>query len=235
VRFLAALAAAVAAAFVAAGSAVAAQDSTCPNGILASGIYLNVTVNSFCSTSGSVLIRGNLSVNGGGVFNTSGGSVFVAGSVAVFPTGVLNLVESTVLHGVSADRATSMIVAADEIDGGVQILGGGGGPSGSCERSDVPLTGIPEAVVAENEIGGSVAVGSYRGCVAAVIENLIGGSLSFVNNTVGAPDGNIIGSNLITHNLFCKGNVPNPSLNIFGLNSVGGSVNFPGQCVDLVP
>jgi hypothetical protein len=239
-RLLLALVGAMGAAFVAAGSAGAA-DSTCPNGILSPGVYTNVTVSSFCSLSGSgtVSIRGNLTVNGGGTFNGAPcTNLFVGGSVQVFATGVLDLTgfcsEKVVFHGVSADRANSVDLRGISIGGGVLISGGGGGPSGACERSDVPLTGVPFNALEDNEIGGSVSIGFYRGCWMGIFRNSISGSVNYNFNTVEDSDGNEIGDNSIGGNLFCQGNSPAVQFGDSGAgpNSVGGAVSR--QCLAVV-
>jgi hypothetical protein len=241
VRLLLGLVAATAAAFVAAGSAGAAQDSACPNGILAPGAYQNVTVSSFCSLTGSgtVFIRGNLTVNPGGVFNGAPcTNLFVGGSVAVFATGVIDLTgfcsDKVLFHGLSADRANSVDLRGISIDGGLLISGGGGGPSGACERSDVPLTGVPFNAIEDNEIGGSVNIGNYRGCWQGLFRNSIGGSVNYSFNTVEDPDGNEIADNSIGGNLYCQGNVPAPQFGDSGggVNSVGGTTFR--QCLNVV-
>jgi len=238
-RLLAALAVAGVAAFVAAGSAGAAADSNCPGGILASGLYNNVTVNGFCSTNGEVWIKGNLVVNPGGAFTNNSFFTIVNGSVQVWTGGVLLLANAALTHGVSADHPSSIDVESSSIGGGVLVNGGGGPTANSCNRGDVPLTFRPSLFVGENEIAGSVNVGGRGGCFNVVATNEIGGSLTFVNNQADAvggrvPGGNFVAQNFIDGNLFCKNNNPHPVLGEGGVNTVLGSVNFPGDCFDLV-
>lgn len=235
IRHVIACAAVALAALVATGSAGAAGNSNCPDGHLASGTYLNVVVNGFCATSGPVTIRGNLVVNGGGAFDTSNGAVAVGGSVQVFPTGVLQLFNSTVNHAVTSDRANSMVISGNEIFGGVQIAGGGGGPANACARSDVPLTGQPFNAIEDNEIIGNVNIGQYRGCWQGMFRNLILGNVNYNFNTLDDSDGNEIATNTITGNLYCQANSPAVQIGDSGgaLNSVGGTTFR--QCLAVVP
>ena len=225
IRLLVALAVAGVAAVVAAGSAGAAQDSTCPDGILASGIYNNVSVTGSCTATGEVLIKGNLTVNGNSVFDAGqGGTIF--GNVQAWNGSVL-ILESFEIHGVSASAAKSVILEEDTL-GSALIQGGGGAPLGACSRHDVPVTGDPIVDVAFNEALGTVSIGGRGGCANSIFDNTISGGVNFVNNQADPTDGNSVDPNTISGNLFCKNNSPHPSG--AGTNSVWGTINFPGDC-----
>ena len=227
VRLLAALLAAGVAASIAAGSAGAAADSNCPGGTLAGGIYNNVVVNSTCTATGEIWIKGNLTVNGNGAFLATFGGI-INGNVQSWPGSVLILEGFSMTHGVSASNAQSVFLEGNLIGQGVLIQGGGGVPAGACSRHDVPITHSPIAVVLGNEVVGSVSIGGRGGCENWIVENEIAGSVNFVNNQADPTEGNAVALNLITSNLFCKNNNPHPAGN--GSNSVGGTINFPGDC-----
>ena len=226
VRLLVALAVAGVAAFVAAGSAGAAADSTCPGGILASGIYNNVTVTGTCTASGEVWIKGNLTVNGNSVFDATFGTI--NGNVQAWNGSVLSLDSFSITHSVSASGARSVVLISDRFGQGVLIQGGGGAPVGACNRHDVPLTGVPGAEVIDSEVVGTVSIAGRGGCFNEIASNAISGGVNFVNNQADGVSGfNEVGFNSISGNLFCKNNSPHP----FALgNSVGGTINFPGDC-----
>jgi len=131
VRLLVALAVAGVAAFVAAGSAGAAADSTCPGGILASGIYNNVVVTGTCKATGEIWIKGNLTVNGNSAFDAEFGGI-INGNVQAWPGSVLLLDGFSITHGVSASGAQDIDLEDNDIGQGVLIQGGGGPPVGAC-------------------------------------------------------------------------------------------------------
>jgi hypothetical protein len=227
VRLLVALAVAGVAAFVAAGSAGAAADSTCPGGILASGIYNNVTVTGTCTASGEVWIKGNLTVNGNSVFDATFGTI--NGNVQAWSGSVLSLDSFSITHSVSASGARSVVLISDRFGQGVLIQGGGGATVGACSRHDVPVTQQPIAEVFANDVVGTVSIAGRGGCVNEIANNSISGGVNFVNNRADVNGGfNGIFFNVISGNLFCKNNSPHPSGN--GTNSVGGTINFPGDC-----
>jgi len=227
-RFLVALTAAATAALGAVGSAGAAQDSTCPGGTLSSGIYNNVSVTGTCTASGAVFIKGNLNVNGNSVFNAQFGGT-INGNVQAWNGSVLFLRDFDVTHSVSASGAQSVILASNTLGQGVLIQGGGGAPAGACSRHDVPVTQQPIAEVFANDVVGTVSIAGRGGCVNEIANNAISGGVNFVNNQADVSGGfNGIFFNVISGNLFCKNNSPHPSGN--GTNSVGGTINFPGDC-----
>jgi len=226
-RLLAALVIAGVAAFVAAGSAGAAADSNCPGGTLSSGIYNNVVVNGTCTATGEIWIKGNLNVNGNSVFDAEHGGT-INGNVQAWNGSVLILIGFGVTHSVSASGAQSVVLIEDGLSQGALIQGGGGAPAGACTRHDVPVTHFPEAFVAGNEVIGTVSIAGRGGCENSIEENEISGSVNFVNNQADVSEGNAVGFNLIGGNLFCKNNSPHPGGN--GTNTVGGTINFPGDC-----
>jgi hypothetical protein len=237
VRFLAAMVAAGAAAFIAAGSAGAAADSTCPGGILASGIYNNVSVTGTCTATGEIWIKGNLNVSGNSVFDAEHGGT-INGNVQAWPGSVLILVGLGVTHGVSASGAKAVVLLGDGLGQGALIQGGGGPASGACQRRDVPVIIVPAVLIESTTVIGNVTIAGRGGCLNALLGNEIGGSVQFVNNTADnvpgvLTGGNFVASNLILGNLFCMNNSPHPSLDGGGLNSVGGTVKFPGDCFGL--
>src|SRR5262245_28105899 len=187
VRFLAALAAVAAAAFVAAGSAGAASNHICNNDVLGPGDYLNVSVTGFCNLNTfGAHIHGSLFVQGGSSFNgATGGFLIVDGGISVSASGVLvldgfgNTDNMRILHGISADRPNSVVLHSIFIAaGGVQVQGGGGNKVGSCERSDVPLTGVPYINLEDSFLGGNLTWNGYHGCWDGFFRNAIVGSVT---------------------------------------------------------
>jgi hypothetical protein len=226
IRLLAALVVVGVAAFMAAGSAGAAGDSTCPGGTLNSGIYNNVSVTGTCTATGDIWIKGNLTVNGNSVFDAEHGGT-INGNVQAWNGSVLELQGFSVTHGVSASGAKSVELVLDNLGQGVLIQGGGGAPTGACNRHDVPITGVPEARVDSNEVLGNVTIAGRGGCGNAIFSNEVSGNVNFVNNMAGSSSEQFVQSNVISGNLFCKNNNPHP---ILGGNIVGGTINFPGDC-----
>jgi hypothetical protein len=227
IRLLVALAVTGVAAFVAAGSAGAAADSTCPGGILASGVYNNVSVTGTCTATGKVWIKGNLTVNGNSAFLGAPQGGTINGNVQAWNGSVLDLFRFHVTHSVSAVGAQSVVLFQDLLGQGVLIQGGGGPTAGACDRNDVPGTDQPVAEVIANLIVGSVSIAGRGGCFTELDNNSISGGVNFVNNQADPSVGNLVFENSIGGNLFCKNNSPHPT--VFG-NIVGGTINFPGDC-----
>jgi hypothetical protein len=128
---------------------------------------------------------------------------------------------------VVADRA-SVIFRGVTIGGDVTIGGGGGGPSGACARSDVPVSFVPCNALEDSAVGGSVPVSGYRGCWKGFFRDTIGGNVTLLTNTVEDPDDNELADNSVGNNLKCCLNAPAPH---FG-DSGGGSTRWGGSCWD---
>jgi hypothetical protein len=156
--------------------------------------------------------------------------------VAVNPGGVLDLFDASVNHSVTSDRARSIFLNATTIGfggtNGILIQGAAAGTQvGACSRHDVPVLGVPLAIVENSNIAGNVTIDGFVGCDAGIGSNGIGGSVTFTNNRSDTNGGgNQITENTIGGNLFCKMNQPPPT---GAPNSIGGTVN-PSACSNLV-
>jgi hypothetical protein len=147
----------------------------------------------------------------------------------------------------TAVRAQGVVVHSAWIGGNVSVLGGGGGAAGLACRAQHP--GKPPIKALEPwsldpslyftpvytdfedaTIGGSIDITGLNSCWLGTLRNQIGGSASFVANTMGDPDAMEIGSNLITGNMDCRANLPKVQFGDGGQapNTVGRRAS--GQC-----
>jgi hypothetical protein len=235
-----ALAAVCATALVLTGTSSGTNVEFCGRGgTLAAGGHPTVIVaQGLCTAQpgGLVAIGGQLIVEPGGAFNGDvAAGIEIRGSIIVYPTGVVSISNAEIGGSVVADRPNSVIFHGDLIGGDVTITGGGGGPTGSCERSDVPVSFVPYNAVEDSDVGGSIAVSGYRGCWQGFFRNSIGENVTLLNNTVEDPDGNELANNTIGNNLRCFGNAPAPQFGDSGggPNTVGGVVQGR-QCLGVV-
>jgi hypothetical protein len=181
---------------LAAGTGIAAAQTTNCTGTLAPGSYaaVNVPAGKTCrANAGAVTVAGNLTVG-------KGVSLF-AGTNAEFT------VNGSVL---GVDACTIGIKAL--VGGATNILG------------NVSLTGTTCSVtIATSFIGGTVLITNSNAVGIGVEESNVAGSVILQNNkTGGFPDSDVIGGNVIGGSLACANNTPPPA-NLGSPNTVGGS------------
>ena len=246
---LAALAVAgVAGAAVAATAATAAPANAyvCSGGNIPSGSYGSVLVTGVCYVpSGTVEVHGGLSIapgalldaispaSGGigsglpGTVNVDGGITVGAGAVLLLGCGPmdcnppLGATNDRVNGGIRAVGALAVVVHSATIDGGVSIIGGGGGPavegipaSGQCFglAPPAPWNADPNAVfppfsdLENNTIRGGMTVVGLKSCWFGALRNTIRGNVYFANNSMGDPDANEVVQNTIYGSIGCFSN-----------------------------
>ncbi len=137
---------------------------------------------------------------------------------------------------VIATNPLAVLAHDTTIVGDLRESGGGGGAFSGPGKNCTP-TGIfnkfGSPVFSDFEdsvIGGNVSVVGVQSCFFGAFRLKVGGSFSFVDNTMADPDANEVLTNEIKGNLICSGNTP---ANQFGdshgsTNNVGGFAT--GQC-----
>jgi hypothetical protein len=182
----------------------------------------------------------------GGNVRVERGAVLVMGCS---PAGGCTAVTYDHINGnLTASRALGVVIQAVSIGGSATLVGGGGGVaggagSGGCFTSPIPKpwsedpalsnpqTGSPQySDFEDSTIGGNLRVIGLRTCYLGSFRDRVAGNVAFIGNTTSDPDGNELGSNLVSGNLACLGNLPATQ---FGdsnaaANMVGGSAF--GQC-----
>ena len=178
-----ALSAAVAAAFLVAGTAAAKGAYTC-TGTLASGTYQKIVVpaGETCDgTDATIVVHGGIDIGPG--------ATFVLGSEETGPTGTIN-------GGVTADSPGSVQIHFANINGGFAMQGGNGFFS----------------TVEDSVINGGATLSGYSGFWLGFIRNTVHGSVNLSNNVMDDPDANEYVTNTIYGNLVCFGDSPAPQV-----------------------
>ena len=137
---------------------------------------------------------------------------------------------------VIATNALGVLVHGSVIVGDIRESGGGGGaftgPGKNCTPTGI-FNKFGSPVFSDFEdsmIGGNVSVVGVQSCFFGAFRDKVGGSVSYLNNTMADPDASEVLTNNIQGNLICAGNLP---ANQFGdshgsPNTVGGFAT--GQC-----
>lgn len=236
--------------FTAAANAAPPPSAACSGGELASGTYSNVRITGNCMVpdGAAVIVRGNLTVTRGAVFDASTHSTLtVRGNVTAKPGSMLAL-GCTQAHPCSTD-GTPGEVGADVVKGNVTLdhvynaafngitihgnLTSHGGGAGPATDPFIPFS------IKDDTIHGNVVVQGLNTTWFGVIRSTIGGNVVLKNIQNADPDGNEVVANTIGKNLVCHGNSPKPQLGDavdgappgYGPNSVGGKA--VGQCAAL--
>ena len=141
------------------------------------------------------------------------------------------------VHGsVIATNALGVVIHGSTITGDVRQAGGGGGAFSGPGAHCTP-TGIFAAFQApvysdyeDNTIGGNLRVTGLHSCWLGGLREKVGGSVTYLDNTMADPDAMELETNQIQGNLICAGNSPaNQMGDATGKpNSVGGFAT--GQC-----
>lgn len=230
----------------------ASGGDTCSSGAIAAGSYRSLTVTGFCSIadSGTVTVRGGLTISGPGAYlnAVTHGTINVSGGVRVVDGGSLLLGCSpevgcdvtTVDHisgGLQASGAHALIVHNAVISGGLRVRGGGGGVT--CDDVDPALTqiaGFPSPIFAtfeDNTVSGGASVSGYGSCWFGFIRNHVSGAVSLTNNSFADPDAMEVVDNSIRGSLACSSNSPAAQVGDSegGPNHVTGPMS--GECASL--
>jgi hypothetical protein len=230
------------------------SNSTCPGGVLDSGVYRSVRVSGTCQVpdGAKVLVLHNIVVRRGASFDASThselkvlGNVFGArrsmvalGCTDAHPCstdGQPGVVGADVVHGsVLLNHVYNAAINGVTIKKNLISIGGGAGLL-DPETQFVPFS------VKDDTIGRNVIVVGLHTVWFGVIRSNIGGNVLLLRNKMSDPDANEVVANTIGKNLICYGNSPasqfgdaigDPGLPPgYGPNSVGGHAR--GQCKDL--
>ena len=243
---------AAAAALMSGGSVAAASSYTCTGGSIPGGTYSSVFVKgpAPCTVdAGNVSVTHSLVVGRSAVLNSAFASsnLSVLGNLVVRPKGILVLGcepdafpcfddssssnSDWVGGNLTADHALAMLVHHAGVAHSIYQTHGGGGMS--CSPLSA-LGGSPAYSTYEDvTVGGNVTIFALRSCWLGVIRTQVHGSVVFVNNVLGDPDGNEIVTNVIGGDLFCYRNSPKPQVgdSTGSPNIVGG--RELGQCAHL--
>lgn len=232
--------------------------------VIPSGTYRSVNVaDGFCVMQGTYHITGGLTVGPGAfldaavffgfppydygapcnVFvNVSGGVRVGQGGALYFGNGAGTGCPSSndvVNGGITASDAESLVVHGTTVNGGITMLGGGGGTD--CNSTDAsPFA--PYTDVEDSQVNGGIAVSGLSTCWLGVIRVAVNGTMNVNDNTMGDPDAIEIGLNNIHGTLACSGNaLAFPGPGGVPTNSFDGSPPNPntvtgaetGQCAGL--
>jgi hypothetical protein len=245
---VAVLAAAVATLALSAGTASAlAPPLVCSGGDIASGAYTSIRVTGACAIpdGANVTVNGNVTLDPGSDLNQMTVSTLrVMGNISVGQGAILSIGCTVIGMDCAADsldRVNGNITAVNpttmHIDG-VVINGnfsstGGGGPYDTYAFKD-------------NSVKGNVTITGWNGGGwIGIIRNVVGGNVTYSNNTAldygGDPnDANEVIHNTVGGNLACSGNSPvaqfgdgvPPLPDPYRWNVVRGRAT--GECADLV-
>jgi hypothetical protein len=204
---------------------------------LPAGTYASVEVSSgaVCGVdAGQVVVQGNVTVdstgslvaafaqNMGAPGTTSGITVDGNVSVATGATLILGCENpaftciddatlaspDTVQGSITATGALGVLVHDSTIGTDVVETGGGGGvnctPTGIFNAFGSPAYSDYE----DNTIGGNLRVSGLQSCWFGALRDKIGGSFSYMKNTLADPDASENFTNTIAGNMLCSGNSP---------------------------
>jgi hypothetical protein len=134
----------------------------------------------------------------GGVSVGNGATLFLGCSPAFICPGTT---ADRVNGGIRANQPLMLILHSNTINGGVSLLGGGGGlPGSGCF--------FPFSTFEDNHITGGASISGMQSCWFGFIRNEVHGSVSITNNTFSDDDATEIVQNTISGNLACFGNSP---------------------------
>lgn len=184
-----------------------------------------------------------------------GGNVYV-GPGAVLLFGCSPNISCSNPPGISFDRiggnliatgAQAVVVHSASIAGSASVISGGGGAAAKTCSSQTP--GSPTVKDLEpwsedpnldytpvytdfedTSIGGSLTVTGLTSCWLGSLRDQVGGSMTYVGNTMGDPDALEIDNNLVSRNMSCASNSPAVQFGDSGAapNLVGGLGS--GEC-----
>ena len=245
-----------------AGAAVNLGNVTCHGGLVPSGVYQSLTIETgkTCWTGvapGVVEIHGLLTLMPNSMFDAMEGGtaqLWVQNNVVVGTNAALGLgcypevgasvavepmdCSADYLNGaLIGTNALAVIVhnvrmRGDFILNGSGDLAGGGFDSGSCELP-VLFGGPAFSTIEDSNVNGAVSVSNLKTCWFGMFRNTVRGNITVRNNSFDDPDGTEIGSNSTNNTLSCSGNIPKAQ---FGESGAGpNTARGPklGECASL--
>jgi hypothetical protein len=202
--------------------------------VIPAGTYGSVTIaDGICAMQGNYTIKGGLTVEPGAFLDAavffgfppydygaacnvsvsvSGGVTVGQGAALYFGNGAGTGCPSSndvIKGGLRATGAESIVVHGTTINGGMTVIGGGGGTS--CSPTDISPFG-PYTNLEDSHVNGGVSISGLSTCWIGVIRNEINGGLQINNNTLGDTDAIEVGINSIHGTMACSGNQLDPAV-----------------------
>jgi hypothetical protein len=192
----------------------------CDNTTLGTGDYNRLTVIGNCQLTGTVRIKGGLTLEEGSTLNAFQPNVYVHGDIRVEPGATLGLgcsaamVQDPYLGSLCPDGVSQVIVNGDlvahapltmDLDGVVvrgDVVSTGGGPGPVTDQSS-PYFNF---AFKDNIVHGDVRITGWNGGWIGMIRNQVSGSVRYSHNTGTDPDANEIVANDVGGNLACRNN-----------------------------
>jgi len=190
-------------------------------------------------------VGGNVTVWNGGVLLLGCTPNGACGPPPGGPPGPVGISTAHIRGNLTAFDALGVVVQSADIGGNFSLLGGGGGTmggvsTGACFGATPPapwsedtgsaVAGSPVySDVEDSSIGGNYTIADLSSCWLGSLRNQIGGSATFIGNSMGDPDAMEIGGNLVNGNLTCFGNAPAPQFGDGAAPDLVGGWAF-GQC-----
>jgi hypothetical protein len=186
--------------------------------------------------SSSPLVPATVSV-GGNVFVGPGGVLFLGCSPFIFCSSAVSY--DTIRGSLKAVDSLGVVLHSVHIGRNFSLLGGGNDVVGRAACATIPATwsedpslaGIPVYSDSEDDtVGGNFTISGLTSCWLGTLRNRIGGTATFVGNTMGDPDANEIDNNLVLGNLVCYTNKPAVQFGDSGSSANAVEGNALGQC-----
>jgi hypothetical protein len=170
--------------------------------------------------AGSPVVPATVTV-GGNVFVGQGAALIFGCSPNIFCSSPPGITYDRIGGNLTGIGALGVVVHSASIAGDVSLQGGGGGVNCNSTPVSPPSTvGAPApwsedasldftpvySDVEDASIGGDLSITGLQSCWLGSLRDQVGGSATFVNDTLADPDAMEIGSNLISANLTCFGN-----------------------------
>jgi len=216
--------------------------SVAPGALLDNGTPGDPTGSPAPVASAVLTVGGNVTVGSGGVLLLGCTPAGACGPSVGNPPGV-----STAHIGgsLTAINALGVVVQSADIRGNLTLFGGGGGTMGgvannACFAATPPapwsedlgsaVQGNPVySDVEDSIIGGNYTIAGLSSCWLGSLRNQIGGSATFIGNSMGDADAMEIGGNLVNGNLTCFANAPAPQFGDGASPDLVGGLGV-GQC-----
>jgi hypothetical protein len=160
-------------------------------------------------------------VIGGNVFVGKGAALILGCSPNIFCSNPPGITYDRIGGNLTGIGALGVVVHSASIQGNVSLFGGGGGVNCNSTPVTAPSTVGAPAPWSEDasldftpvysdfedvSIGGDLSVIGLQSCWLGSLRDQVGGSATFVNNTLADPDAMEVGSNLIASSMICSGN-----------------------------
>ena len=192
----------------------------CDNTTLGTGTYDRLTVIGTCELTGTVRIRGGLTLEEGSTLNAFQPNVYVHGGIRVEPGATLGLgcsaamAQDPFLNFLCPNGVSEVIVNGDlvadapltmDLDGVVfrgDVVSAGGGPGPVTD----PYSPSFNFAFKDNIVQGDVRITGWNGGWSGMIRNQVSGSVRYSNNTGTDPDTNEIVANTVGGKLACWNN-----------------------------